>query len=131
MLNSVNLQGRMVRQLDLKILGEDKQVGNFSLAVQRNFKNRDGDYDADFIDCTVWGKTAELIGNYFGQGDQIIIEGELRQETWEGDNGKRSKLKVNVNGFQFVGANNSQNNSNAVDNSNDVIDGFDDFDDDF
>ena len=124
MLNSVNLQGRMVRPLDLKILGEDKQVGNFSLAVQRNFKNRDGDYDADFIDCTVWGKTAELIGNYFGKGDQIIIEGELRQETWEGENGKRSKLKVNVNGFQFVGANNSQNNSN------DEFDA-DDFDIDF
>ena len=117
MLNSVNLQGRMVRPLDLKILGEDKQVGNFSLAVQRNFKNRDGDYDADFIDCTVWGKTAEIIGNYFNKGDQIIIEGELRQETWEGDNGKRSKLKVNVNGFQFVGANNSQNNSNEVDDN--------------
>ena len=117
MLNSVNLQGRMVRPLDLKILGEDKQVGNFSLAVQRNFKNRDGDYDADFIDCTVWGKTAELIGNYFDKGDQIIIEGELRQETWEGENGKRSKLKVKVNGFQFVGANNSQNNSNEVDDN--------------
>ena len=117
MLNSVNLQGRMVRPLDLKILGEDKQVGNFSLAVQRNFKNRDGDYDADFIDCTVWGKTAELIGNYFDKGDQIIIEGELRQETWEGENGKRSKLKVNVNGFQFVGANNSQKNSNEADDN--------------
>lgn len=127
MLNSVNLQGRMVRPLDLKILGEDKQVGNFSLAVQRNFKNRDGGYDADFIDCTVWGKTAELIGNYFDKGDQIIIEGELRQETWEGDNGKRSKLKVNVNGFQFVGANNSQKNSNEVDDNFDA----DEFDIDF
>lgn len=120
MLNNVNLQGRMVRQLDLKILGENKQVGNFSLAVQRNFKNNQGEYEADFIDCTVWGKTAELIGNYFDKGDQIIIEGELRQETWEGYNGRRSKLKVNVNGFQFVGSNN-----NSQQSSNEVVDELD------
>ena len=109
MLNNTNLQGRLVKDLDLRYLSDGTPVGSITIAVERNYKNRDGEKDADFVECTIWGKTAEVVGKYFSKGDMIIVSGELKQERWENKQGqKRSKLKVKVNSFNFPGSNSNQ-----------------------
>ena len=96
-MNSVNLIGRMVADPSFQVVN-DKELTKFVLAVDSR-----GD-QAHFIDCTCWGKTAELVANHFVKGKQIGVTGELRQERWENKDGaKRSKLTVNVNNVTFVG----------------------------
>jgi single-strand DNA-binding protein len=84
------------------------------LAVNRKFKTATGEAkeEAMFIDFSAFGRTGELINQYFKKGSPIMICGRLRQENWEDKNGggKRSKISVTVEEFQFVGGPKSENN---------------------
>ena len=75
----------------------DKELASFTIAVDDR-----GDY-TNFIDCTAWGKTAETIANHFAKGKQIGVSGRLRQDRWEKDGQKRSKVGVVVENFTFCG----------------------------
>lgn len=98
-MNSVNLTGRLTSDPDFKVVS-DKGLCKFSIAVNDRF-NRD---NADFIDCTAWGKTAELIADHFRKGKEIGITGRLKQERWETDEGKkRSRITVICENFDFIG----------------------------
>lgn len=73
MYNRVILLGRLTKNLDIKSFGENKRVGNFTLAVQRN-----NDKDkVDFIQCTVWNKTVDIMERYTNKGSQVLVEGEI------------------------------------------------------
>ena len=61
----------------------------FTVACQRRFKDANGQYQADFIQCTAWRQTGEFINNYFTKGSMIVIEGSLQIDTWEDDKGDR------------------------------------------
>ena len=98
-MNTVNLLGRTTRDIELRYTQSGKAVGNLSIAVQRKFKKE----EVDFFECTAWGKTAEIIAKYVRKGDQIGITGTLRQETFEKDGQKRSKVVVIVDSFDFIG----------------------------
>jgi single-strand DNA-binding protein len=103
MLNNICLQGRMTRDCNMRYSNSGDAVVNITLAVERNYKNSEGDRDVDFIKCVAWRKTAELIAEYFHKGDMIIVEGEIRQNKWQDkDDNNRSDLEINVSGFQFV-----------------------------
>lgn len=102
MINNVTLIGRMTRDIEITNF-QNNQKGTFSLAVNRNYKNQNGDTEADFIDCEVWGKPAELMGKYTAKGVMIGVTGELRVNTWKDDSGNnRKKVYVNVNQVQFL-----------------------------
>ena len=98
--------GNMTRDPETKPVG-GSSVTSFTLATNRKYKTAAGEQreDAAFIDCESWGKQGEVIAQYFGKGKPILVEGEIRQDNWEDkeSGGKRSKLKVSVTGFSFVG----------------------------
>lgn len=104
-MNSVHLMGNLTRDVEIRNAGSS-QVGNFGLAINRKWKDKDGQQQEDvvFVDCEAWGRTAEVIAQYHGKGDRILVEGRLKFDSWEDKNGggKRSKLSVVVERFHFA-----------------------------
>ena len=114
-MNSVNLIGRFTRDPELRITEKGTSVCSFSLAVQRSFKNSEGEYEADFINCVAWKNSAEFISKYFKKGQQIGVQGELQTRKWSDDEGKtRYATEVIVRNTTFVG---KSENGNAALNS--------------
>lgn len=104
--NKTILMGHMTRDPETRNLQSGSAVCNFGLAVNKKWKDRDGNQKEEvcFVDCAAFGRTAEVIAQYFKKGDAIFVEGSLRLETWESqDGGKRSKHSVTVDRFEFVG----------------------------
>ena len=89
MINNVVLIGRLTKDLDLKYSQSGTAVASFTLAVNRNFKNQDGNYEADFINCVIWRKSAELMANMARKGSQVGITGRIQTRSYEGKDGKR------------------------------------------
>jgi single-strand DNA-binding protein len=106
-LNKVMLMGNLTRDPQLKFLPSQTQVCEFGLATSRKFKTATGEEREEvlFVDITAFGRTAEVINQYFTKGKPIFIEGRLKYDQWEDKNGggKRSKLTVVVDNFQFIG----------------------------
>ena len=101
-MNRVILMGRLVRDPEIKVFG-DKTRARFTLAIDRPGKNPDGKRDTDFIPCSAWGKTAELLGNYFQKGDRTLIEGRLRVNPYTDKEGKkRSMTEVIADRVEFI-----------------------------
>ena len=115
-LNRVTLIGRMVRDADCKQVG-NSNIANFSIANGRSYmSNGEKKEETNFFECQVWGKLADVIGQYGGKGKQIAIEGRLKQETWDGQDGKKmSKVKIVVENFQLLGGRSegAQNKDNS------------------
>ena len=89
MINTVTIVGRMTKDCDLKYTPNGKAVGNFTLAVNRPFKNAQGQQEADFIMCQVWGKSAENLANYMKKGSQVGVVGRINTRNYENSEGKR------------------------------------------
>jgi single-strand DNA-binding protein len=97
--NTITLMGRLTRDPEIKFTAAELAIASFTMAVD----GRKKDDDATFVDCTAFGKTAEIIGQHFAKGKPILIVGSLRQERWENKEGeKRSKLTVVVDSFSFL-----------------------------
>ena len=109
-INNVSLTGRLTRDPELKYTnGSNIPVLSFTLAVNRNFKNKQGDVEADFINCVAWNKAAENISNYFQKGSLIGIEGSIQTRTYDDKDGKRVYLtEVYVKSFSFLEAKKNQ-----------------------
>lgn len=103
--NQVNLAGRLTRNPDLKFIPSGTAVVNFGLAVNRVYGSGENrKEETTFVDCVAWAKAGETIAKFLKKGDPIYISGRLTFEQWEQQDGtKRSKLKVTVNEFQFIG----------------------------
>ncbi len=106
-LNRVFLMGNLTRDPQVKFLPSQTQVAEFGIAMNRKFKGQNGEEreEVTFVDITAFGKTAEVIGQYFTKGKPIFIEGRLKYDQWDDKNGggKRSKITVVVDNFQFIG----------------------------
>ena len=115
MLNSVNLCGRLTRDIDLRYTQSGKAVGSFSLAVNRNFKNSDGDYEADFINCTIWGKSAENLANFVSKGSLINASGRLNTRNYDNKQGHKVYVtEVIVEQFDLLDSKNKGNKINQT-----------------
>ncbi len=105
--NKVLLMGNLTRDPQLKYLPSQTPVVEFGLACNRKFKSASGEdrEEVTFVDCSAFAKTAELINQYFTKGKPIFVEGRLKFDEWEDKQGggKRSKLRVVVENFQFIG----------------------------
>jgi single-strand DNA-binding protein len=105
--NKVLLMGNLTRDPQLRYLPSQMAVVDFGLAVNRRWKGPQGEdrEEVTFVDCTAWAKQAETINQYFQKGKPIFIEGRLKYDTWEDKQGggKRSRLVVVVENFQFIG----------------------------
>ena len=107
-LNRVLLAGNLTRDPQVRFFANERAVADFGMAINRRTKGEDGQQkdETTFVDCEAWGRDAELIGQHFSKGRAIFIEGRLRLDQWDDkkDGTKRSKLKIVVERFQFVGS---------------------------
>ena len=101
-MNKVILIGRMTKDCELKTTTSGKSVASFTLAVNRDFKNADGKYDADFINCVAFGQQAETISKYIHKGDRFCVTGKLSTRTYEKNDSKVYVTEVIVDGFEFI-----------------------------
>ena len=102
MLNEVLLQGRFVKDPELRRTQAGDAVTSFTLAVEREIPNRDGTRETDYIDCVVWRKTAEFVDRNFTKGKMAIVKGRLTIRKFEDKDGnKRSKAEVVADSVYF------------------------------
>lgn len=113
-LNKVVLCGRLTADPELKTTGNGISVVSFSLAINRRYKNANGQYDADFINCTAWRQTAEFISRYFKKGSSLCIVGSIQTRKWTDQQGQtRYATDVVADEAMFV---DSRSESGARDN---------------
>lgn len=111
-INSVNLVGRLVRDVDLSYLPSGTAVGKLSVAVNRSRKQNDQWIDeVSYFDISLFGKSAENLKPYLMKGKQIAVQGSLRQERWEKDGQKHSRISIIADAVQLLGGNNSFDNA--------------------
>ncbi len=105
--NRVLLMGNLTRDPELKYLQSGQAVVNIGLAVNRKYRNKSTQEmveETTFVDVEGWGQQAETFSKYMTKGRPVFIEGRLRLDSWEGKDGqKRSKLRVVMETFQFIG----------------------------
>ncbi len=122
-INSVVLNGRATRNAELKYTNNGTAVANFSIAVNRRAKGANGEWgeEPNFFDCAMWGKRAEALSQYITKGKQISIRGELKQQRWESEGQKRSKVQIEVADLQLLSSqekSSSQPSSQGSQNNN-------------
>ena len=88
-MNNVVLLGRLTRDAELRYTPSGKPVCQFTMAVQRNYKNKDGNYDADFINIVMWGKNGELLSKSVMKGQRILINGQLQIRSYTNKDGNK------------------------------------------
>ena len=105
--NKVILMGNLTRDPEVKFLPNGTAVANFGLAVNESYTDRQTGEQKEsvcFVDIEAWGRQAEVVGEYFTKGRPILVEGSLRYDSWEADDGtRRNRLRVRLQRFQFVG----------------------------
>lgn len=111
--NKVIIVGNLTRDPELRVTPQGLQIAKLSLAVNRNYKNANGEdqEETTYVDVDAFGKPAEIISKYMGKGRAILVEGRLKTDSWTSQAGeKRSKLKVVLENFQFMGSRGDDNN---------------------
>lgn len=94
MLNQIVLVGRLVRDFEIHLTDSNKKVATITLAVPRSFKNLEGIYETDFIDCTLWDVTATNTKEYCRKGDILGLRGRVQSRTVETDDKKQVQLEI-------------------------------------
>ncbi|MGM9923463.1 MAG: single-stranded DNA-binding protein, partial [Bacillus sp. (in: firmicutes)] len=100
-MNVITLTGNAVKDIEIKITPNGKTVASGTIAVKRDFKNQQGEYETDFINYTALGKTGEIMANYVKKGDKFGISGRLQIRKWEKDGKTQYYTEVIVNNFDF------------------------------
>lgn len=114
-MNKVQLVGRLSRDVEVRTAG-DNAIARTSIAVTRRFKNKDGVYEADFINVTAFGKTAEFLEKFFKKGDMIGIVGRITTGSYEKDGQRVYTTEVTIEEIEFVGGRNADNGNSGVQN---------------
>ena len=110
--NVVSINGRLVREAELRFSTSGTVILRFSIAVNRSVKKGDKwEDEASFFDCAMFGKMAEGVSKYLEKGKQVSIIGELVQNRWEKDGQSRSKVEIIVNKLQLLGGKDEQKQS--------------------
>ncbi len=139
MLNRIILIGRLVRDPELRYTSSGTPVSNFTLAVERNYKNKQGERDVDFIKIVTWRKLAETCAQHLGKGRMVAVEGRLQIRKsqnenrtyinpeviaenvqfldWPGDNSNNRNMNNNVNNQMNTNRNTQNRNMNNQNNS--------------
>ncbi|MFI4875584.1 MAG: single-stranded DNA-binding protein [Blastopirellula sp. JB062] len=104
--NRVILVGNLTRDVELRYIQSGSAVTELGLAVNDRRKTASGEWvdETTFVDVTLWGRTAEIAGEYLSKGSPVLIEGRLKLDSWETDGQKRSKLRVVGEKMQMLGA---------------------------
>ena len=89
MLNKIFLMGRLTRDPELRRTQSGTAVASFALAVDRDYKDQDGQRETDFVDIVAWRSTAEFVSKYFSKGRMAVVEGRLQVRSWTDKDGAR------------------------------------------
>jgi single-strand DNA-binding protein len=101
-MNVITLTGNATKDFELRYTPNGKPVGSGTIAVRRDFKNQQGEYETDFINLVVLGKLSEIMANHIRKGDKFGVTGRLQIRIWDKDNGEKAYFtEVVVNGFDF------------------------------
>ncbi|CYU02386.1 TPA: single-stranded DNA-binding protein [Streptococcus suis] len=112
MINNVVLVGRMTRDAELRYTPSNQAVATFTLAVNRNFKNQDGEREADFVNCVIWRQQAENLANWAKKGALIGITGRIQTRSYDNQQGQRVYVtEVVAESFQLLESRGQQSNS--------------------
>jgi single-strand DNA-binding protein len=107
--NKVIIAGNLTRDPELRYTPKGTAVARITLAINRTWKGEGGESkeEVNFVDVDVWGRQAEVISQYMKKGRPLLVEGRLKQDTWEDKNTKQkqSKLKVVLESFSFIDSN--------------------------
>lgn len=106
-MNKVELIGRLTNDVELKATSNEVAFCNFTLAVDRRFKDASGQRQTDFINCTAWRQTATFIAGHFKKGDRVAICGSIQTRTYDDNGTKRMAVEVIADEAEFVDSNNS------------------------
>ena len=129
-MNKVILIGRLVRRPEIKYTGSNKAVCDFSIAVNRNYTNDEGEREADFINCQVWNKQAENLCKYMDKGSQLSVEGDIRTHLYEGEDKKNHTYTfVLVNNIEYLESKKSETKKAVVEENKNPDQEFIDFGD--
>lgn len=112
MINNTVLIGRLTKDADLRYTPSNVAVATFTLAVNRNFKNENGDREADFINCVMWRQQAENLANWAKKGALIGVTGRIQTRSYDNQQGQRVYVtEVVAEQFQLLESRNSQGQS--------------------
>lgn len=117
MLNQIVIVGRLTGNPEVVKSEEGKERSQITLAVPRSYKNADGEYDTDFVDCVLWGGIAENVTEYCKKGDLVGIKGRVQTNTYENKDGEKKKnMQVVAEKVTFLSS--SKNKENETEKSN-------------
>lgn len=118
MVNQIVLVGRIARAPETKVTENGKKYATLTLAVPRNYKNVNGEYDTDFLDCTLWSAVAESTSEYCDTGDMIGVKGRVQTRIIESPDGvKRKKTEIVAEKVTFLTSNPNRKNDTIEDSS--------------
>lgn len=102
-MNVTILKGNLTKNIELRYTTKDMAIARFNLAVRRDIKNKDGNYDSDFISCIAYGKTAELLSKYTEKGSKLLITGRITTGSYENSKGEKVyTTDILVNTVEFL-----------------------------
>ena len=117
MINNVVLVGRLTRDPELRYTPSNVAVATFSFAVNRNFKNQAGDYEADFISCIMWRQQAENFANWLKKGALVGITGRIQTRSYDNQQGQRVYVtEVVAESFQILEKKDNAANNASMEN---------------
>ena len=117
-MNKIILVGRLTKDPEVRSTSAGFTTVNFTVAVSRNFKNKDGNYDADFLPCVAFRNSADFIAKHFKKGSLIGIEGRVQTRNYDAQDGtKRYVTEVVVENTEFVGGKNENSSNSSNDNT--------------
>lgn len=116
MVNQLVLVGRIVKNPETRVSENGKKYATLTLAVPRNYKNINGEYDTDFLDCMLWASVAESTSEYCKTGDMIGVKGRLQTRVVETPEGRRRKTEIIAEKVTFLTSNPNRKND-EIENS--------------
>lgn len=102
MLNQLVIVGRLVRDPEIKELENGRKVANITLAIPRPYKNENGEYDTDFVDCTLWNTVATSTTNYCKKGDLLGVKGRVQTRKIETEEQTMQQMEVIADKVTFL-----------------------------
>lgn len=125
-MNNVVLIGRLSKDVELRTTTSGKSVATFTLAVNRNYKNAEGKYDADFFTCVAFERSAETISKFVSKGDKFGVIGKLTTRNYEKNGSKVYVTEVKVEEFEFLESKKDKPSAPKIDVE---VDDFEEIDD--
>ncbi len=114
-MNKVVLVGRLTRDPEVRTLPNGNSVASITVAINRNFRNREGNIDADFINVSIFGKQAENVGKYLSKGSMLGVDGRIQTRTYDGQDGQRRYVtEVVAENVEFMSSSRRDGNTGGT-----------------